>query len=121
MTKNQDLSTYPVSLVVKLTNPKINVILDQTQIIDCLHRKDGRKDRSGSTKKCSKQFRCECSSCSPNVKLKTPRPHSGAACDRPETIKTTQLPPISHVVWRQLPETSINKYIWNHTDNDSTL
>ena len=29
--------------------------------------------------------RWECPSCSPNFKLKTPRLHSGVACDRPET------------------------------------
>ena len=44
-------------------------------------------------------------SCSPKFTLKTPRLHSGAACDRPETNEIPKLPPIAEVVWQQPTET----------------
>ena len=47
-----------------------------------------------------------CSSCSPKYKLKTPRLHSGAAIDRPETTNLL-LPLIPEVVWQQPQETHL--------------
>ena len=47
MTENQDLSTHPA---VKLTIPRKNVTLEQTQLIDCLHGTDDREDRITSNK-----------------------------------------------------------------------
>ena len=72
------------------------------------------------TEKCSKQLRWECSSCSPNIKLETPRLHSGAACDRPETIEIPILPQIPEVLSQQPSETSTNKGNLNNTNIDST-
>ena len=72
-------------------------------------------------KKCTKQLRWECPSCSPNFKLKTPRLHSGAACDRLETNATSKLPPIPEVVWQQPTEIVTDQDNLNNTHNDSTL
>ena len=49
-TENSDLSTHSVRPVVKLTIPRRNVIWEQTQLMDRLPGKDGRKDRIGSNK-----------------------------------------------------------------------
>ena len=73
-----------------------------------------------STEYCSKQLRRQCPSCSPSCKLKTPRLHSGAAHDRPET-KTSKLPPIPEVVWQQPTEIITNQDKIKNTNNDSTL
>ena len=43
--RNRDLCTYPVRPVVNQTIPQKNVALEQMQLIDRLHRTDGRKDR----------------------------------------------------------------------------
>ena len=72
-------------------------------------------------KKCSKQFRCECLSCSSKIKLETPRLDSVAACDRPETIKTAKLPTIPEVVWQQPPKTSTDQNNLNNNNIDSTI
>ena len=50
-----------------------------------------------------------------------PSLHSGAACDRPETIKTPKLPPIPEVVRQQPPKTYTDQYNPVKTTNDSTL
>ena len=47
MTENQDLSTHPVE---KLTIPRKNVTLEQTQPIDCLQGTDDREERITSNK-----------------------------------------------------------------------
>ena len=49
---------------------------------------------SGPIKKYPKQFRWQCSSCSPNFKLEPLRLHSRAGCDRRKTIETSKHPPI---------------------------
>ena len=69
----------------------------------------------------TKQLRWECPSCSPNFKLKTPRLHFGAACDRPETNEISKLPPIPEVVWQQPTEIVTDQANLNITNNDSTL
>ena len=80
-----------------------------------------RWTKPSPAKKCTKQLRCECPSCSPNFKLAMPRLHSGAACDRPETNKISNLPPIPKVVWQQPREITTNSDNLNNTNNDSTL
>ena len=70
--------------------------------------------------KCSKQLRWECPSCIPNVKLETPRLHSSAASDRPETNELPKLPPIPEVVWQQPTETITDQDNLNFTNNDWT-
>ena len=50
-----------------------------------------------------------------------PRLHSGAACDRPETIEISQLPPIPEVVWQQPTEIVTNQDSLIFTHKDSTL
>ena len=71
--------------------------------------------------KCTKQLRRKCPSCSPNSKLKTPRLHSGAACERPETNEISKLPPITEVVGQQPTEIVTDQDNLNNTNNDSTL
>ena len=80
----------------------------------------GRK-KSSPTEKCRKHLRGEYSRCSPNLKLETPRLHSGAACDRPETIEIPKLPTIPEVVWQQPPETITDHCNLRNTKNDSTI
>ena len=63
----------------------------------------------------------KCPSCSPSFKLKTPRLHSGLACDKPETIEISKLPPIPEVVWQQHTENDTKQDNLNNTTNDSTL
>ena len=48
-----------------------------------------------------------------------PRLHSGAACNRPDTAKTTGLLPIPEVVWQQSPETPVNHHKLDDKHNDS--
>ena len=55
------------------------------------------------------------------MKLKTPRLHSGAACDRPEINEISRLPPIPEVVWQQPAESTTDQNNINITNNDSTL
>ena len=94
-TEDLDLSSHPVRPVVELTTPqKKKVTLEQTQQTDRLPGIDDRKDKTKSKKK---MLRWECPSSSPNFKLKTPRLHSGAACDRPETNEIPKLPRIPKV------------------------
>ena len=76
---------------------------------------------SGRTKKCPKQFRCEFSGCCPNFEIETPRLHSGAACDRPETIKTVKFQPNPEVAWQQPQETFADQYNLNKCNNDTTV
>ena len=79
-----------------------------------------RRTKSRPTEKGSKQLRWECPSCSRNFKVETPRLHSVAACDRPETNEIPKLPPIPEAVWQQPLETSINQCSFNKTNIDST-
>ena len=74
-----------------------------------------------STESGSKQIRRECPSCSPNFKLKTPRLHCGAACDRPETNEISKLPLIPEVVWKQPTEIITDQDNSNNIINDLTL
>ena len=71
--------------------------------------------------KCTKQLSWECASCSPNFKLKAPRLHSGAACDRPETNAIPKFPPIPEVAWQQPTEIVTDQDNLHNTHNDSTL
>ena len=80
-----------------------------------------RRTKPSPAKKCTKKLRWECPSCSPNSKLKTPRLHSGAACDRPETNAISKLPRIPEVVWQQPTEIVADQDNLNITHNDSTL
>ena len=49
-----------------------------------------------------------------------PRHHSGAACDRSETNKTSRLPPIPEVVWQQPTEIFADQDNLINTNNDWT-
>ena len=60
-------------------------------------------------------------SCCLNFKLKTPRLHSGAASDRPETNEKRKFPPLPEVVWQQPTETIANQDNLNITNNDSIV
>ena len=80
-----------------------------------------RRTKPSPAKKNTKQLRWECPSCSPNFKLKTPRLHSGAACDRSETNSISKLAPIPEVVWQQATEIVANQDNLNNTNKDSTL
>ena len=97
-TENLDPSIHPVRPGAKLTIPLRIVSLEQTQLIDRLSEQKTKTAKTGLTKHRSKRFRCESSGFSPHFKLETPRFDSGAACDRPETIKTSKLPPFFKVV-----------------------
>ena len=109
-TEDLDLSTQPVRPAVKLATPQRIDTLEQPQQTDRLPGIGDLKERKQRpTGKSLKQLRWECSSCSPNFKLETPRLHSGAACNRPQTIEITKLPPIPEVVWQQPAETSTTK------------
>ena len=79
------------------------------------------RTKSSPTEKCPKQLRWECSSCSPNLKLETPRLLSGAACYTPETTGTPKLPPIPEVVLQQPLEPLTDQYSLDNTNNDSTI
>ena len=61
-----------------------------------------------------------CSSPSPTFELEMPRFHSGAAVDRAETTKLL-LPPISDVVWQQLPDTFADTSYLKNFHNDTTI
>ena len=89
--------------------------------MDRLQGTDDWKHTIRSKKKCSKQFRCECSSCSLNFNPETPRLHSGAECDGLETTKTAKLPPIPEVVWQQPPDSSLNRHTVIKNNNDSSI
>ena len=80
-----------------------------------------RGTKPSPAKKCTKQLRWECPSCSPNFKLKTPCLHSGAACDRPETNEISKLPPIPEVNWQQPTEIVTDQDNLNNTHDDLTL
>ena len=55
----------------------------------------------------------------PDVKLKTPRLHSGVACDKSEIIEIPL--PIPEVVWQQPTETITDQVNLNNTNNDSII
>ena len=50
MTENLELYTYPVRAVVKLTILQRKASLEHTQLIDRLHRTEGREDGNRSNK-----------------------------------------------------------------------
>ena len=78
------------------------------------------RTKSSPTEKYPKQLRWQSPSCSPNFELETQRLHSGAAGDRPETVKIPKFPPIPEVFWQQPPETITNQCNLNSFNNDST-
>ena len=119
MTENQHLRIHLVRHALKVTIPQKTDTLEQTLLIDRLPQTDARKE-SVPTNKGSKKFRCEYSSCSRNFKLQTPRLHSGALCDRPETIETSKPLTIAKVLWKQPPEKSINQNNFKSFTIDST-
>ena len=91
----------------------------------CSEQTDSPEKTTGRTKpspkKRLKQLQWECSSCSPNIKLKTPHLHSGVACDRLDTTKTPKLPTVTEVVLQEHPETLTDQYTLDNTTNDSTI
>ena len=70
---------------------------------------------------CSKQLRWKRPNRSPSFKQKTPRLHSRAACDRPETNRISKLPPIPEVAWQQPTENITSQDNLNIIINDSSL
>ena len=119
-TEDLDLSSHPLRHVVEPTTPQRNVTLEQTQLTDRLPGLDDRKNKANPNRKCSKQLRWECPSCSPNFELYTPRFYSGAPSERPEANETPILPPIPEVVWQQPTETITDQDKMYNTNNDST-
>ena len=79
------------------------------------------RTKPNPTEKCSKQLRWEFSSCSPKFKLQTPRLHTGAAFERPETNEKSKNPPIPKVVLQQPTETITDQVNLSDTNNDSIL
>ena len=67
------------------------------------------------------QLRLECPSRSPNFTLRTPRLHSGTACDRSETTEKPELPPVLEAAWQEPSETSTKQCNLNINNNDSTI
>ena len=57
----------------------------------------------------------------PKLQTKTPRLHSGAARDIPETNEISKLPPVPKVVWQEPMENVTNQDNINITTYDSTL
>ena len=90
-TEDLDLSSHPVRPVVELSTPQRNVTLEQTQQTDRLPGIDDRKGKTKFNRVLIEATQTECLSCSPNFKLKTPRLHPGAACDRSETNEISKL------------------------------
>ena len=122
-TEDLDLSTHPVRHVVELTTPQRKVTLEQTQRTNGLPGKDGWKDKTKSNREMHKATQMGCSSCSTNFKVETPRLHSGAACDRQETIEIPKLPPFpeAEVVWQQPSEITTKQCNFKKTTNDSVI
>ena len=120
-TENLHLSTDPVRHVVKQTTPQRNVTLEQMQRTKRLPGIDDRKEKTKSNREMFKATRRGMPSCSPNFKLESPRLHSGAACDRPETTEIPKLPPIPEVVWQLPMETISNEVNLKNTNNDSLI
>ena len=79
------------------------------------------RTKSSPTEKNARQLRWKYPTCSPNFKLETPRLHSGAARDRPETIETPNLPQIPEVFRQQPSETFTNQGNLSNTHKDSTI
>ena len=65
--------------------------------------KTGRTE-SSPTKRESKKFEWNCSNCSGKIEPKVPSLHSGAAIN---SLKSTQLPPIPEINWKQSQETHV--------------
>ena len=107
--------------VVEPTTPQRNATSEQTQQKDRLPGIGDQKDKTKSSREMHKTPQMECPSGSPNFKLKTPRLHSGVACDRQETNEISRLPPIPEVVWQQPVETTTDQDKINITNNDLTL
>ena len=107
--------------VIKLTIPKRNLILEQVQLIDHLPGTDGRKDRIRYTEEILKTIQMLMFKLQPKLKLETPRLHSGAAYDKPETIKIAELSSLPDVVWHQPAKKFINQYNLKIIIIDSTL
>ena len=120
-TEDLDLSSHPVRPVVDLATPQRNATLEQRQLTDRLPGIDGGRTKPSPTEKCSKQLRWECPSYSPDFKQETPRLHSGAAIDRPETNELLKLPPTPEVVWQHPTGTLIDQVNLNINNNDSII
>ena len=74
----------------------------------------------GSMKNHSTSLEGKYPGCSPKFERKTQRPYYGGAINRPET---TELPPITEVVWQQPQKTHLidmNKNSINNNNNNST-
>ena len=109
-TEDLDLSTHPVRPVAKLTISQRIVTSEQTQRTDGFPEQTTGRAKSSPTETGLEQLRWKCYSCSSSFKLETPRLHSGAACDRPETTKSTKLQHNPEVVCQQTPETFKDQY-----------
>ena len=120
MTENLNLSSQQVRFLVERIFSQRNAILEQMQLIDRPAEIDGRMDWIRSNKEMLKSIQMWKFKLHPKFKPETPYLHSRAAYDRPETIKTAKLPPISEVVWQQPLETYINRYNLNIVYNYST-
>ena len=119
-TENLDLCTHPVRPVVKLTIPQIIVTLEQIQRTDRLTGTDDRRDNTKSNRDAQSNSDGNVHAAA-QTNLETPRLHSGAAYDRPETIVIPKFPPIPEVVWQQASETSTNQFNLKNPNNDSTI
>ena len=106
---------------MELTTPQRNVTLAQMQQTDRLPGRDNRKDKTKSNREMRKTTQMGMSRGSPNSKLATPRLHSGAACDRPESNEKQKLPPVQEIVWQQSTETITKQGNLNKTNNHSIL
>ena len=123
MTTNQGLPTNHVRPVVKPIILQRIVTLEPTQLIDrpLPTGSDDRKDRLRSNKRYSEQLERMCSTCSPELKLETPRFHFPTASDGPEAAKATNFLSIPEVVCQQAPETCTNQYKLDNNNYDSTI
>ena len=69
-TEDLDLSFYPVRLVVELTTPQRNVILEQMQLTGRLFGLDSRKDKTKSNREMLKATQMGMSKLRPRLETK---------------------------------------------------
>ena len=100
-TEKLNLSGHLVRVVVNSTMPQRNVTLQQRQIIDRVLGTDGLKNRTRSNKEILKTIRIKIFKLQLRILTRNASFRFGGACDRPETIETTKLPPIPEVEWQQ--------------------
>ena len=115
------MSIHPVRCVVNPTAPHGKVTLEQTQRTDRLHRTDDRKDKIKSNREMPTAAQMGTFKKHPKLKVKPPRLHSGAACDRPKTNKTPKILSFTEVVWQQTPETFTDQHGLDNTTNESKI